>query len=363
VRRSRFLTGYFIAWVPIAALYTALIYFGDKDRFLSGAITGGVQSTLTAAVLGLAVWVIATRLADRARPIWMLAAVHVGLAVLYSAAWSGLILLSIWLFAPQAVFKIFVDYALGWNFLTGLFFYGVIAGIAHAVAVTKRLVREREATAKAESLRARAELAALRAQMNPHFLFNTLNSIAALIRSEPSSAEAALERLATLLRRVLDATRGGSDQWALAEEWDIVRAQLELEKLRFGDRLIIDTAIENDALDCQIPVFTLQPLVENAIRHGVAAQTAPCTVRIMAHVRSEKLMLGVTDNGPGADLEAVRSAPGLGIRSIAQRLATIFGTRAHVQVDTERGHGFLVGIAMPAIESPVPSREYQAVTA
>src|SRR6185295_6075001 len=114
----------------------------------------------------------------------------------------------------------FLEYALGWELLTGLLIYGMVAGIAQAVAVGARLRRERDAASRAEALRARAELSALRAQMNPHFLFNTLHSISALVRTDPRAVEDALERLALLLRRLLDVNRAGADQIVLAEEWE-----------------------------------------------------------------------------------------------------------------------------------------------
>jgi two-component system LytT family sensor kinase len=360
VSKLRFLAAYFAAWIPAAALYSFMILrmSGPRARnSVANAVWGGVESMAVAALLGLVVWTITRRLAERARPVTSLVVAHIGLSVAYTTVWSAWILLSIYFFAPRSVYDQYVQFGLGWQFLTGFFVYGMVAGIAHALTVTRRLRRERDATLKAEALRTHAELSALRAQMNPHFLFNTLHSIAALARTDPDAVEDALERLAGLLRRLLDVKRLSADQVPLSDEWDIVRDQLELEKLRFGDRLRVVTDIDNDALECMIPIFTLQPLVENAVKHGVATRTESCTIRISAHVRgqprAEVLELEVRDDGPGADKRATLNGDGLGLRSVRQRLLAIHGDHSGVHVETEPDKGFLIRVTLPAIAPPV----------
>ena len=355
----RFLVAYFVAWIPAALLYSVMIYSASeaRARAVPDALIGGIQSMTAAALLGLGVWWATTRLAERARPFATMAGAHLAMAAGYTALWNGFVLASIWKFAPTQVFESYVRFGLGWNLLTGLFIYGMVSGIAHALTVTRRLRREREATARAEALRTRAELSALRAQMNPHVLFNTLHSISALVRTDPKAVEDALERLAGLLRRLLDTNRLGADQVSLGEEWDIVRDQLQLEQLRFGDRLRVVEEIESEALDYMIPVFTLQPMVENAVKHGVAARTQPCTVRISARCHPERsegsavdmLELEVSDDGPGADRKTALNAQGLGLRALRQRLLAQFGDRGGVHVETEPGKGFLIRVTLPAV--------------
>lgn len=350
--RLRFLLIYFAAWIPVAVIYSYLIYQSSADRSVDGALIGGGESVLFAALLGLAVWSATRRLAERARPLHLVVGAHLLLSIAYTLVWTGLIVGSIALFAPRSVLDSFLQYALGWELLTGILLYGLVAGIAHGVTIGARLRRERDAVIRAEALRARAELSALRSQMNPHFLFNTLHSITALVRTDPRAVEDALERLALLLRRLLDVNRGGADQIALGEEWEIVGNQLELEKLRFGDRLRVVTEIDQEALDCVIPIFTLQPLVENAVRHGVAARTQPCTVTIGARVRGDVLEIEVRDDGPGADPRAALNASGLGLRAVRQRLMAQYGDRSGVHVDSAPGAGFRVQVTLPAIVSP-----------
>lgn len=353
--RSRFLWGYSVAWLPFAALYSFLIYWQSPVRSVAGALEGGIVTVATAAVLGLAVWTAIRRLAERPRSVWRWMGTHLALAAGYSASWNALTLGSIWLFAPRSVLEMYVRFALGWATLTGLILYGFLAGIAHAWAVGVRLRREREAAVRAEGLRAQAELRALRAQVNPHFLFNTLHSISALVRSEPAVVEDALERLALLLRRLLDSQRVGVDHWTLAEELEIVEDQLALEKLRFGDRLHVSVDIESDALECRVPVFTLQPLVENSIRHGVSAQTSRCTLTVTGRIVRDLLILEVADDGPGAHEHDILGAVGLGLRSVRQRLQAQYGDSGAVHIETVPGAGFLVQVALP-IENAPPNR-------
>jgi two-component system LytT family sensor kinase len=354
MKNLKFLVAYFAAWIPAAALYSYMIFrqTGARERSARDAIWGGVESIAVAALLGLVAWALTRKLAERPRPVHTVVAAHVGLAFAYTIAWGLWILASIYLFAPRTIFEQYVQFGLGWQFLTGFFVYGMVAGIAHALTVTRRLRREREATAKAEALRTHAELSALRAQMNPHFLFNTLHSIAALARTDPAAVEDALERLAGLLRRLLDVRRLSADQVPLGDEWEIVRDQLELEKLRFGDRLKVVTDIDPDALECQIPIFTLQPLVENAVKHGVAKRTEGCTISIAAHVRGDTLELEVRDDGPGADKYSTK-ADGLGLRSLGQRLLAMHGDRGSMHVETGQGKGYLIRVTMPAVATQV----------
>ncbi len=362
--RLRFLLVYSIAWFPIAVLYSVMIYRQAEPRSVSGAIFGGVQSVVIAALLGLVVWWGTQYVANRQWTAGRLGATHAGMAVGYTLAWSLLILASISSFAPREVMDDYLRTALGWQILTGIFVYGMIAGVAHGVAAGRRLRTERENAMKADALRTRAELSALRSQMNPHFLFNTLHSISAVVRTDPAAAEAALERLGGVLRRLLDVNRLGADHVSLGDEWEIVRDQLALEQLRFGDRLEIVDQVDSDALDCAIPVFTLQPLVENAIKHGVARTSEKCTIRIAARVAGDNLELEVADDGPGAEPKAAMNAQGLGIRAVRQRLLSRYRDRSEMHIESKPGKGFLVRVTLPAEPArPVVSGESRVAVA
>ena len=203
---------------------------------------------------------------------------------------------------------------------------------------------ERRNALRAEAAASRAQLGALRAQLNPHFLFNALHSLAALVRHDAGRAEEALERLGGLLRYALDEA---GDRVPLQQEWDFVRDYLQLEQLRLGDRLRVEESFDAEARGALVPPFTLQPLVENAIRHGVARVPEGGRVRVTARVRDGRLTLRVEDDGPGCAPAEWISAPGLGLRSLRERLAASYAGDARFDVATSPGAGFAASVELP----------------
>jgi LytS/YehU family sensor histidine kinase len=281
----------------------------------------------------------------------------------FAAAWALSIAASIYIGAPRSLFDEFLRNAIGWQFLSGLMLFGVIAGIATAAANARRLREQEAAAVQSEALRIRAELQALRAQLDPHFLFNTLHSLMALVRTDQRAAESALERLGDLLRYVLDVNRDALDEVSLADEWTFVRNYLELEQLRLGSRLRVVDNVDPESLDCLIPAFTLQPLVENAIRHGIATQPQGGTLTVTSRLENDALVLRIADDGPGADPDALANAGGLGVRAVRQRLETRHGAKARMDVDTAPGAGFAVTVTLPARAVTPPSATAERVEA
>ena len=202
---------------------------------------------------------------------------------------------------------------------------------------TQELERERDRKAALE-----ARLASLESRLHPHFLFNTLNAISALIHEDPDRAERTVERLAVLLRAALDAT--GQGTVPLAQELGIVGDYLEIEKTRFGDRLTYELDVAADAREDQLPPLTIQTLVENSIRHSIAPRPAGGRVRIEAHARDSTLTVAVWDDGPGFSLGS--ATPGHGLENLESRLAALFGDAASLRV-ARRDGGTLVTGAVP----------------
>lgn len=191
--------------------------------------------------------------------------------------------------------------------------------------------RRREQERNEQELRltaSRSELKALRAQLNPHFLFNALNAIAGLIHKEPARAEETVKELAEVFRYTLK--RSEKELVRLEEELDFVRAYLDVEKARFGDRLLVQLDVDEDTKGEMIPTMAIQTLVENAIKHGVAAIRGMAIVEIRAKRQGDCLCLAVLDNGPGpvsappAD-EPSRDGSGYGLRNLAFRLRAHYG--------------------------------------
>src|SRR6266853_1762949 len=273
MRRSfRFWLVYSIAWLPYAASYMAL-FITHLGRTFFEAIKGSILNVLPAALLGVGVVAVCQRLHWSPQRRYRFLSAHLVFASLYVALWMNavpflnaagqLIRYGSWSYSREGSFQ--------GGFFTGLLIYVTIAGVVYAVQTTERLRAEEARATRADNLRTRAELETLRAQLNPHFLFNTLHSLMALVRHDPVAAEDALERLASLLRHTLMTMKDAEDVM-LSEELDFTDNYLALEHLRLGDRLRIERKIQPETLGCRLPPFTLQPLIENSIRHAIATQ-------------------------------------------------------------------------------------------
>ncbi len=178
----------------------------------------------------------------------------------------------------------------------------------------------------------KAELSALRAQINPHFLFNSLNSIAALTRLDAAKSERVTEDLAELFRYSLNASK--KEMVTLEEEIEAVQLYLGIEQARFGDRLHTEFRIDSKALHARIPALVVQPLAENAVKHGIQEKPGRFDVTVEARIQGGRLHIRVTDSGPGLDpgKKEAYLAKGTGLNNVANRLRLHFGRRAELQI-------------------------------
>jgi len=216
--------------------------------------------------------------------------------------------------------------------------------------------KEQEQRAHELSLHAsRSELKALRAQINPHFLFNALNAIAGLIHRNPRAADRTIEQLADVFRYAL---RGAESEWAaLGDEVDFIEAYLEVERARFGDRLHVDVHVNGDARRARVPTMAVQTLVENAVKHGLSELRGQAFVRVDASCQGDTLTVSVADNGPGFSDRArneVDAAPGArggyGLSNVRQRLHGYFGDGAALVIERDDARGeTVVSLRLPLI--------------
>jgi two-component system LytT family sensor kinase len=192
-----------------------------------------------------------------------------------------------------------------------------------------------------------AELRALRAQINPHFLFNSLNTIAALVHQDPTLAESMTLRLARIFRYVLTQTEKSFSP--LREEIDFLRAYLDIEQMRFGERLQVRFDIADAIADQPVPSLILQPLVENAIKHGFSPKLGPCQLVVRCVAQHQELALSVEDDGVGAapDQGHQVARVGIGLRNVRERLATVYGARARLSFESRPRHGACATVYLP----------------
>jgi two-component system LytT family sensor kinase len=213
--------------------------------------------------------------------------------------------------------------------------YGGVVAAWYALTYYRDLQRRRLESAELQSLLQRAQLQALRSQLNPHFLFNTLHSIAELVHEDPRLAEQMLLRLSELLRKALHSS--GAQEVPLADEIEFAKGYLEIEQLRLGDRLRLTWDIEPEACQARVPSLLLQPLVENAIRHGIAPSTRQGTLVIRARRDHDFLEVQVHDNGSGLAAEGSDRGGGVGLANTSERLQRLYGDRQRFELINDQG--------------------------
>ena len=240
------------------------------------------------------------------------------------------------------------------NFISFSWLYGLL-GTIYVILHTNAAMRERDRQlAEARTLAQTAQLTALRLQLNPHFLFNTLNAISSLIvTGRNRDGEAMLGKLCGFLRTAL--MSDGRGTVTLGEELEMLQAYLEIEAVRLGDRLTVEFVCPDPLLETPVPSFILQPLVENAIKHGVAPTSRPVIVRVAARAEGGDLILSVNDTGgPSPALAhgpAGASRTGVGLANTTRRLEVLYGRRGRLET-MAHDEGFLAIVRMPIEENP-----------
>jgi two-component system LytT family sensor kinase len=227
-----------------------------------------------------------------------------------------------------------------WELLAGM---GVIA-LAHAVFFRREAQQRALREANLETRLIEAQLKTLQQQLHPHFLFNTLHAVSALMHRDVEAANRVLVRLSDLLRMSLDS--GSQKEWRLSRELEFLDKYLQIEKARFGDRLTMDFEVDSDTFDAFVPALILQPLVENAIKHGVAPHTAHGHIEIRAKNVDGVLQLSVSDNGPGPVTADKVRVGGIGLTNIRSRLNHHFGELGRLYLD-RRADGFSAQVSLP----------------
>jgi two-component system LytT family sensor kinase len=199
-----------------------------------------------------------------------------------------------------------------------------------------------------------ARMDALRRQINPHFLFNTLNSVSSLIRTNPQQARAVVYKLSNILRRLL---RKHDNFTPLSEELEFINDYLSIEMVRFGDKLRFERDVETATLDRLVPSMLLQPLIENSVKHGLSSKVDGGKVRLASTLKDGRLRLLVEDDGvgiPETRLATLREE-GIGVSSVNERLKVLFGTDYKMWIDSRPGQGTRIEIEIPELQAGVPA--------
>ena len=245
----------------------------------------------------------------------------------------------------------------GFHILPEILLYLVVlaAGFARAYFLRYRERVEEAARLRAEAAELQAQLAdarlhALRSQLNPHFLFNTLNAISSYLEADPRGVRRMIARLSELLRYVLEKT--DAREVPLREELGFIDKYLEIQRLRFEDRLTVAHHVDPAVLEALVPSLILQPLVENAVKHGLAHREQGGRIELRAWREGERLHLSVRDDGPGlppptGDGAAASATPGIGLRNTRERLESLYGTAQQFSLESAEDGGLVAHLALP----------------
>lgn len=248
-------------------------------------------------------------------------------------------------YAEKGFWHIAIGNFYGRNIIDMAYYWGVIA-FGYSFEIYQKYKSEELKAAQLETRLIETELKALRQQLHPHFLFNTMNTISVLVRERRhDDAVSLIARLSSLLRMSLDNT--GVPEVTLQQELEFLGHYIEIQKARFSDRLNVTMEVAPEALRARIPNLLLQPIVENAIVHGVAPKPSAGHVSISAKVEGDRLVLNVSDDGPGIINGHQRAKEGVGLANTRERLSKIYGTRTHLVMHSEPGHGVSVQIILP----------------
>ncbi|HVN19937.1 MAG TPA: sensor histidine kinase [Dongiaceae bacterium] len=242
--------------------------------------------------------------------------------------------------------------------LSTVILYGLVLLVGHILASQQRLAVQEAETARLSEQLTKAQLSALRRQIEPHFLFNTLNSIAGLVREQRNEAAVSMiARLSDFLRRVVnDSDR---QQVPLSEEVEFTQKYLEIQKVRFGDRLAFTVDVPRELMSAQVPCLILQPMVENAVKHGIAKRVQGGAIRITAARSNDMLILSVENDGPSLPAEWEKTTSGIGVRNVRTRLESSYGDAFELNLRNQRG-GVLSSLSLPYVEvQSNPAREVE----
>jgi sensor histidine kinase YesM len=316
-----FVLGYVIASILVGIALSAALYkaAAGLQQARTGVKVGGVFAAVCAAALAFSLF----------------------------DSWLGGEILRLFMSAhriPKDVVNMTVS-----NFISFSWLFGLL-GTIYVILQTNAAIRERDLQLmEAKALAQTAQLTALRLQLNPHFLFNTLNAISSLIvTGRNRQGEAMLGKLCEFLRTALVADERGTT--TLGEELETLQTYLEIEAIRFGDRLTVEFACPQELLELEVPNFILQPLAENAVKHGVSPTSRPVVLRVGARREEDALILSVSDNGGGAKAAAgpgrQPAGTGVGLDNTRRRLQVIYGAKARLET-VVHDEGYLAIVRIP----------------
>jgi two-component system, LytTR family, sensor kinase len=352
-QKFRYLFSLIIIWSLVSLIFTTISYFGGRnegriisiwiilaDNFYRYGLWG---------FLSPLVFLLTKKFDFQSKAHYLRNfSFHILLSLLFSTVhFIGYAIASWFTYAQfrereSGIFQYFQDTFLGNQYL-GLLIYAVIVFASQAYLRNKNLAQEEKKASLLQSQLVEAQLQALKMQLQPHFLFNTLNSISSLVTKNPIQAQTMIAKLGDFLRMTLDFNK--SQMVLLREELQFLRSYLEIEQTRFSEKLQVIFNVNEDVVNAVVPHLALQPIVENSVKHGISQMTEGGKIEIIAQKFENKLRLQVKDNGPAGSVSQENDKTGLS--NIKARLKHLYGDDFSFEMKGESGRGMTVTLVIP----------------
>lgn len=337
----------FIIWTAYNFLNAGVLALQQKLLYKYAWISAATQNYIIA-IMCIPLWFFCKRFPfTKSRIIWFFS-VHFLISLFFSALWLTLTYLSYLLTVEDFLMQLMISerYYL-WQLLSGLTMYSLLTGIFYTINFYKKFKEKELRETELKLLTKNMELQNLKSQINPHFLFNALNSVNALMAKNPEKARTMNSKLAQLLRFSLDGY--DSKFVTLKQELDFIRNYLDIEQVRFGDKLEIHEEIEESALNAKVPSMLLQPIVENAIKHGISKKTTGSRINIHIFKNDSLLNFEISNSGkPGNEKEISKLLDkGVGLKNTNERLKRIYGDEFGLELNNQNPDIFSVKIKIP----------------
>ncbi len=331
-KNRNYIVAYIAIWVTIFLAHTFILnFFYDVDSIIS--LADSATFNLLFALLGLNLWYIIRFNLKETLNIFDLLFNHLIVAVIAIAAWITISYFTlIYIFPTETGYREFLNESLPWRVITGIFYYLLFIMYYYVMIYYEDLQEKLIVEAQLQTLVNEAELSALKSQINPHFLFNSLNSISSLTITNPDKAQDMVIKLSDFLRYTLSHDK--DETASLKEEFSNLHRYLDIEKIRFGHRLNFSTNIPDKCNDFEIPNMILQPLIENAIKHGVYDSTEEVLVELSCKQDKEHVIIEISNE---YDPDSVKKkGEGIGLKNIRKRLQIIYKRQDLFSVSAEK---------------------------
>jgi len=339
VQNRKYLMTYISIWVLVTGTHFAVFYL-ILDLSLTISILDSSIFNFSFALLGLSIWYVVRYNDFEIRKLPELLLHHILIVAIIISGWIFISNFILRIITDDPAYHQFVSNAISGRYIGGLFYYLITILVFYLIVYYQENQDQQIRTAHLSGQLKDAELNVLKNQINPHFLFNSLNSISSLTLTDPEKARAIITKLSDFLRVLLK--ENNQSKTNLEKELDHIRLYLDIEKSRFGEKMIFDEDVKDDCLDAEIPSLLLLPLVENAVKHGVQNSTIPVTINMIVQRKKDNLEISIENNFESG---LINKGTGLGLKNIRERLALIYEKQSVEIMHSE--NVFKVVLTMP----------------